>query len=419
MRLGDTANEAAIDQGKPLDGVRVLALEQMQSLPYATQLLGRLGAEVVKVEHPTTGDQGRGSLPAMQDPDGRAVGATFLRNNLSKRSVGIDLKQPAGRDLVLRLAPHFDVVAENAKPGSMARLGLAYADVAAVHPGVIYLSISGFGSPPDAGAPRSPYDAWPAFAPIAEAMSGIYELKRSGEQPPVVAPVGALGDIGTALFAVVGVLAALRQRDRTGKGQHVDVAMLDSVVAMTDIVANFWSMGLRGGELGPLIMHGFKAADGWFVLQVGREHQFAALVEVIGHPEWSTDPRFATRQGWIDHLDSVLRPAIEAWASTRTKVDAAAALGLAGIAAGPCFSEEEVVHDPHLEQRHMLVACPRVDGIDQPVLVPGNPVKLSGMAEGPESRVPWLGEHTDEILRAELGLAPDELAALRNRGTIG
>ena len=290
--------------------MRILALEQMQALPWGTQLLARLGADVVKIESPKGGDQGRSSLPAMADPEGRPVGATFLRTNLNKRSICVDLKAPAGRDLVLRLAPRFDVVAENFKAGTADRLGLGYADIAAVHPAGIYLSVSGFGNTGD-----SPYRDWPAFAPIVEAMSGIYELKRQGDDPPLVAPVGALGDIGTALFAVIGVLAALRHRDRTGQGQYVDVAMLDSLVAMTDIVTNFWSMGLRGGELGPLIMHGFRASDGWFIIQVGREHQFAKMAELIGHPEWVDDERFATRQGWLDHLESDIRPAIEAWAA--------------------------------------------------------------------------------------------------------
>ncbi len=413
MQLGDTANESAAGSGRPLDGVRILALEQMQSLPYATQLLARLGAEVVKVEHPVHGDQGRSSLPAMDDPDGRSVGATFLRNNLNKRSVGIDLKQPAGRDLVLRLAPRFDVIAENSKAGAMDRLGLGYTDVAAVHPGIVYLSISGFGATP------GPYDGWPAFAPIVEAMSGIYEFKRQGDNPPVPAPVGALGDIGTALFSVIGVMAALRHRERTGRGQLVDVAMLDSMIAMTDIVSNFWSMGLRGGELGPLIMHGFRASDGWFILQVGREHHFAKLAELIEHPEWTSDPRFATRQGWIDHLESDIRPAIEGWAASRTKVEASEELGRAGIAAGPCFSDDEIVNDPHVAARNMLIVCPRTDGVEQPILVPGNPIKLGDVADGPETRVPWLGEHTDAVLVDELGLGPDELVELRSTGVIG
>lgn len=412
MKLGDVANEVAAGLGKPLDGVRVLALEQMQALPWATQLLARLGADVVKVEHPRGGDSGRGSVPAMTDPDGRSVGATFLRNNLDKRSICVDLKHPEGRRLVLDLAPRFDVVAENSKAGAMDRLGLGWDDISAVAPQAIYLSVNGFGSS------GSPYDRWPAYAPIAEAMSGIYEFKREGDEPPVVAPMGGLGDIGSALFATVGVLAALRHREATGRGQRIDIAMLDAMVAITDLVPNFWSLGLRNGELGPLIMHGFRAGDGWFIVQVGREDQFARLVEAIGHPEWAADVRFADRQGWIDHLDDVLRPAIESWAAGRTKVEACDALAAVAVAAGPCYSDDEVVADPHVVARNMLVEMPRTDGVDQPVLVPGNPVKMSDVAEGPETRVPWLGEHTAEDLAAELGYDDARIVALKGSGAI-
>ena len=413
MRLGEIANAAAAPDGKPLDGVRVLALEQMQALPYATQLLARLGADVVKVENPTGGESGRTSQPAMIDPEGRAVGATFLRNNLNKRSIGIDLKDPRGRELVLGLAPRFDVVAENFKAGTLDRLGLGYDAFAAVHPACIYLSVTGFGT-----TTPSPYMAWPAYAAVVEAMSGIYDFKAEGGKPPAVAPVGALGDISSALFATIGVLAALRQRDRTGIGQHVDVALLDSVVAMTDIVTAFWSMNV-GSSTGALIMNAFRASDGWFIMQVGREHQFARLAETIGRPEWRSDPRFAERTGWVEHLETVIRPAVEAWASGMTRLEVCKVLGEAGIPAGPCFHDYEVVADPHLALRNMLVEVPRTDGVEQPLIVPGNPVKLSKVAEGPETRVPWLGEHTDAVLRTELDLGDDELRTLRAAGVIG
>jgi crotonobetainyl-CoA:carnitine CoA-transferase CaiB-like acyl-CoA transferase len=323
------------------------------------------------------------------------------------------LRNPRGRQLVLDMAPHFDVIAENSKAGSLGRLGLAYDDIAAVHPSCIYVSISGFGN-----TTPTPYGSWPAFAPIVEAMSGIYEFKREGDNPPLVSPVGALGDIGAALYATIGILAALRQRERDGRGQYVDIAMFDVVTAMTDIVTNFWSLGLKSGTPAQLINHGFRAKDGWFVMQVGREAQFAKLVALIGHPEWKDDPRFATRGLWLENLDSVLRPAIEGWASTLTRIEACDALGPAGIAAGPCFVDEEVVVDPHLQARHMLVEMPRTDGVEQPVLIPGNPVKLSGVAEGPETRVPWLGEHTAEVLAAELGLSGAEIDALRADGVV-
>ena len=419
MRLGDVVNPEAARWGKPLSGIRILALEQMQALPYATQMLGRLGAEVVKVEAPGTGDLGRSAMPAMTDPAGRSVGATFLRNNLSKRSIVIDLKRTAGRDLVLRLAPRFDVVAENFRAGAAERLGLAYDDVAAAHDTVVYLSISGFGRAVPAGTPTSPYDGWPPLASIVEAMSGAYEFKRPEGQPPIGSPMGGLGDIVTALFAVIGTQAALRQRDRTGRPQRVDVAMLDAMVAVLDVVPNFWSMGMPMGTPWPGILHGFRAADGWFMLQVLRPHQWTDLARAIARPEWADDPRFAGAQGWLDHLESEIRPAVESWAATLTKHEASAALNAAGLVAGPVATDAEVVADAHLAGRNMLVEHPRTDGVDQPVLIPGLPVKFAEVTEGPESRVPWLGEHTDPVLTEELGLDDRELGELRAAGIIG
>jgi crotonobetainyl-CoA:carnitine CoA-transferase CaiB-like acyl-CoA transferase len=413
MRLGEVANEDALPWGKPLDGVRVLAAEQMQALPYGTQLLARLGAEVVKVEHPRHGESGRGSSPAMIDPEGRKVGATYLRNNLGKQSIGIDLKSPEGRQLFLRLVPRFDVIAENFKAGTMDRMGLGYETIAAEHPRAIYLSISGFGN-----VGESPYRDWPAYASIVEAMSGIYEYKAGPDRPPTTIPVGALGDISSALFGVVGVLAALRHRERTGEGQRVDIAMLDAVIAMTDIVTNFWSMGVRHDQPVEVICEGFRASDGYVVMQVVREHQFERLAELVGRPEWKDDPRFADRSGWLPHLDDVIRPAVEAWLADKTKLDAAAELTAAGIVAGPSNSAADVVADPHVALRHMLVEVERPDDVDQPILVPGNPVKMSKVAEGPETLMPRVGQHTEDVLGAELGLDPVELASLREQGVV-
>lgn len=414
MKLGDIANADAQRYGKPLDGVRILAVEQMQALPYATQMLARFGADVVKVEQPGTGESGRGSMPAMTMPDGTRAGATFLRNNLDKRSITVNLKHPKGKELVLALAPHYDVFAENFKSGAMQKMGLGYDDVAAAAPRTIYLSVSGFGN-----LVETPYAGWGAYAPIVEAMSGVYDYKW-GDQPPVTAPVGALGDISSAIFGVVGVLTALLHRERTGEGQYVDVAMLDSVVAMTDLVTNFWSMGMhQGGRGGSLIMDGFRASDGFFVLQVSREHQFERLAKVIGQDAWLTDPRFATREGWVTHLEDTIRPAIETWASDKTKLEAATELNTNGLVAGPSFSAPEVIADPHVNARNMLVAVPRTDDVPDPVLVPGNPVKMSKVAEGPETAPPMVGEHTDVVLAADLGLDEAEIAALRDDGVIG
>ena len=399
---------------RPLEGIRVLAVEQMAALPFATQLLARLGADVVKVEHPSGGDSGRGSLPAVHDPDGRSVGATFLRNNLGKRSVCIDLKQPEGVELVLRMATRFDVFGENFRAGTAERLGIGYEAVRAVHPAVVYLSVSGFGQDP-----ASPYRDMGAYASIVEGMSGIYEFKRAPGRPPTANPVGALGDISSALFGTIGVLSALRHRDRTGVGQQVDVAMLDSTVAMTDIVTNFQSMGLEsewGSGVG--IVDTFAASDGHFVLQCVREHHFATLCTEIGSPELADDDRLATRAGWQDHMADLLRPAIEAWAGRHTVAEAVDVLSGAGMACGPSLTPAQVVADEHLAVRNMLVETLPGDA-EVPVLVPGNPVKLSEVPEGDEPPVPWLGEHTDEVLAAELGLDDAELAGLHGRGVIG
>jgi len=409
MKLGDITNPDAQQYGKPLDGLRVLALEQMQALPYATQLLARMGADVVKVESVKGGDLGRGSQPGITDPEGRMVGATYLRNNLNKKSICVDLKSDEGRQIILDLAPKFDIVAENFKGGALTRMGLGYEDIAVVHPGVVYLSVSGFGN-----TVATPYDGWPAYAAVAEAMSGIYDYKLEPGRPPMVSPVGALGDIGTALFGTIGILAALRHRDRTGQGQYIDVAMFDAMISMTDLVTNFWSLGLRPepGQGLAMILDGFEASNGWFIIQVGREHEFERLANLIGKPEWLTEERLSTRAGWREHMDDLLRPGVKEWAADKTNVEACQALAAAGVAAGPCLTAQQVIDDPHVAARHMLVEIPRPDGGD-PVLTPGNPIKMSKMSEGPDVRMPWLGEHTNEVLAGELGFDEETIEQLR------
>ncbi len=352
-------------------------------------------------------------MPMLTRENGETMGATFLRNNLGKESVAIDFQSDRGRRLVLDLCARADVVCENLGPGKAKRLGLDYPSVAAGHPEVIYLSISGFGNDGS-----SPYETWPAYASVAEAMSGIYEYARRPHQPPVINPVGGLGDTGTGMFGVIGVLAALRHRDTTGLGQYVDVAMFDAMVSICDLAVNYWSMGqFRQPDEPfnfPFILDSFRSAQGWFILQMVREHQFERLANLVGHPEWAGDPRFAVRQGWRDHFEDVIRPASEAWAADKTNYEAAGALAENGLAAAPCSSAPDVAHDPHVALRHMLVEMERTDGVDQPVLVAGNPIKMSRVTEGPERDVPLMGEHTVSVLSSVLGLdetAIDELMA--------
>ncbi len=414
MDLGEISNEDAAKYGKPLDGIKILAAEQMQALPFATQLLARLGAEVVKIEHPINGESARGALPSMDDPSGRSVGATFLRNNLNKKSVGIDLSTSEGQDLFLRLVPNFDVVGDNFKPGTMEKFGLDYKSINSKYPNVIVISISGFGN-----SGNSPYQNWPAYNSVAEAMSGLYDFKRREGEPPAVNPMGAVGDIATSLFGVIGILAALRHRETTGEGQYIDLAMFDCMASLADVAINFHSMGIsREPNPAPYVIAPFRCSDGYLVLQFVREHQFENLANLIGRPDWIGDSRFEERTGWGEHLHSEIIPALEKWAENQTRSETSSLLAEANVASGPVLTVPEVVKDPHLEERNMIVALPRTDGINEPILIPGNPIKMSKVSEGPEMRVPWVGEHTDEVLTEELGLSETELENLKKTGII-
>lgn len=415
MLVGEISNQQAEQFGKPLEGVRVLAVEQMQALPFGTQLLARLGADVVKVEHPVHGESGRSSIPFMTDPDGRRAGATFLRNNLSKRSIGIDIKHPQGRELLLRLAPRFDIFAENFKAGTMEKLQLDYQSISAVHPQVIYLSVSGFGNLGD-----SPYRSWPAYAGVAESMSSLYSWSTPADTAPKISPLGALGDTGSAVFAVVGVLAALLHRDRSGIGQHVDISMLDCMVALADVQLQYESMGVvrDPDSRGALVLTSFQAQDGYFMVQVGRPHQWERFCRIIQKPDWLENPDLASPKDWGERQEDTIRPAVETWAADKTKSEICQLLAEAGVAAGPCHSPSEVMEDPHVVSHNMVVKMERTDEVLEPVATPGNPVKLSKMTDGPDSRVPWLGEHTNEILEAELGLSDKELRQLKAESII-
>jgi crotonobetainyl-CoA:carnitine CoA-transferase CaiB-like acyl-CoA transferase len=398
----------------PLKGMRILAVEQMQAMPFGTQLLARMGADVVKVEHPTKGESGRGSMPTITDVDGSEQGSTFLRNNLAKRSLGLDLKNPKGAELFKKLIPGYDVVTENFKPGTMERLGLGYESLAELHPGLVYVAVSGFGSLRD-----TPYGSWPAYACVPEAMSGFYSFRPEPGRRPNIGVAGAIGDIGSGLFAMIGLLAALQGRTRTGRGQKVDVAMLDAMMSIMDMVAFGPSIGVHDQSLKawPGILQSFDASDGLFVLQVGREHQFENLAKLIGQEQWLEDERFSTREGWAANLEGVIRPAVEAWAADKTKLDASRILAEAGVVAGPSFEGEDLLADPHVAAHDMICEVP-VEGREEPVRVHGNPIKFSESPEGPTTKWPLIGEHTSEVLRSDLNLSEADIDALRGDGVI-
>ncbi|MBK7948074.1 MAG: CoA transferase [Deltaproteobacteria bacterium] len=432
---------------RPLEGISVLAAEQMHALPHATQLMALMGATVLKVE-PLEGEAGRHGRPTIHDTDGRATGSTFLRNNLAKQSIAIDLKRDEGRALFFELAGTVDVVAENFRPGAADKLGIGWAALSAIHPRLVYVSISGFGNRTD---PPSPYRDRAAYAPIVEGMAGLYEYARDGDAPPRPASAGALGDTAPGLHALIGILAALRERDRTGSGLQVDVSMYDSMIAVADVVHPA-SLGVEPSRAtqGIGILHAFRARDGWFTVEVVREPHFPGFAAAVGHPEWTRDPRLATRKGWSDCMETLIRPGVETWAAGLSKSEASAALAARGVAAGPVNTAADIAADPHVRARDFIL---ETDTPEARVRIVGNPIafrrapgageshtsdKASESREVRASRAPlargtpieqdaataeaprWprLGQHTDSILSQRLGLPPARIAALRAAGVV-
>lgn len=405
--------------GGPLRGLSVLAAEQMHSLPHATQLLALMGAEVIKVE-PLGGEAGRRGHPAIVDRAGAGVGSTFMRNNLGKASVAIDLKTDAGRTLFLQLATTVDAVAENFRPGTADKLGIGFDAVEAVNPRAVYLSISGFGHETN---PPSPYRHRAAYAPIVEGMAGLYEYSREPDEAPRPSLAGALGDTAPGLYAVIGLLAALAERERSGRGCHVDVPMYDAMIAVADVVHPS-SVGVEPNRAleGIGILHAFRADDGFFTVEVVREHHFAPFAMAVGHPEWTTDQRLRTRRSWSEQMESIIRPGVEGWAATKTKAEAASELAKAGVAAGPVNTAADIVSDPHVLGRH-LIHRPAVSDPSTTVAVVGNPISFHGRPQEPsgadDPTWPVLGGDTDRVLAGRLGLNQAELERLRSEGIIG
>jgi crotonobetainyl-CoA:carnitine CoA-transferase CaiB-like acyl-CoA transferase len=395
----------------PLAGVRVLALEQYQSLPFATNILARLGAEVIKVELPPAGEMSRVSTPGLTDVTGRYHSGTFLRNNHNKRSLAIDWRTPKGSALVKRAAARCDVFAENFRPGALGKYGLSYEQLAEAAPRLIYASISGFGQDPG-----TPYFSRPAFATVVEAMSGFYSAASASDDPPVVGSAGALGDTVSGLYAAIGIMAALRSRDVNGVGQHLDIAMLDCMLGIQDFGLSQWCLR-HEGTTSVGIVHAFRATDGWFVLNVNRHHQFMKLADVIGRPEWASDASLSSAQDWSDKMEDVIRPGIEAWSAGRTRSQACDVLTEAGLAAGPALTFGELSSDPHLALRHMLVDSGLKTRDGSPYLFPGDPIKLRQQPRRPDVFPPPLGRDGPGLL-AELGLSETEVEALRQAGII-
>jgi formyl-CoA transferase len=391
----------------PLAGVKVLDICQVMAGPFACMLLADLGAEVIKVEPPGGGDQTRGAMGFRMKGDD-SLG--FLNMNRNKRSVTLNLKSQAGKDVLLRLVEQADILIENYRPGAMKRLGLGYEALREINPRLVYTSISGFGQ-------TGPWADRPGFDLMAQAMSGVMSVTGYPGGKPVKAGV-PVADIGCALFAVYGTLSAYIGAKNSGQGQHVDAALFDSAMAFSiwDI-CDYWGTGVEPQPLGTsnkmtAPYQAMACSDGYFVMGANNQKLWQKLCTLLGRPELLDDPRFLTislrlanRPALEEELErSFRRETKDHWVSTLLE---------AGIPAGPILSYPEAFGSEHAKAREMRIE------IDHPVegKVPniGFPVKMSGTPQQVRRHPPLLGEHNAEVL-AELGIGPDERARLEAAG---
>ena len=400
----------------PLDGVRVIDLTRILAGPFATMLMADLGADVIKVEQPGTGDPARGNGPFLSpsggESDEQEFSSYFMSINRGKRSIALDLANPKGRAVLLRLVETADVLMENFRPGAMARLGLDYEAVRARNPRVVMCSVSGFGQ-------TGPYAQRPALDVIVQGMGGMLSITGEPGGGPV-RPGASIGDITAALFATVAVQSALLERERSGEGQHVDIGMLDCQVAiMENAFMRYFALGQIPQPLGTrhpssTPFQAFPTADGHVVVAImgGSTDQWPLFCAAIDHVELIDDERYATGWSRTQNYDALI-PVIAEAMLTKTTAEWADVLNGMGVPAGPVQNIAQVAADPQVNHRGMFVELPHP--ALGPVKFTGNPIKLSRTPSGPARVPPELGGQTDEIL-AEIGVSPDEAAALRSEG---
>jgi crotonobetainyl-CoA:carnitine CoA-transferase CaiB-like acyl-CoA transferase len=403
----------------PLSGLKVLDLSRVLAAPWATQILGDLGAEVLKVEQPGKGDDTRRwGPPFLEDGSPRPDAAYFFCANRNKRSVAIDFSRPEGADLVRRLAAGADVLVENFRAGGLAKYGLDAATLRAANPRLIYLSVTGFGQ-------TGPYAARGGYDVLVQGMSGLMSITGQPDGEPGAGPMKVglpISDLVTGLYAAVSVLAALNHRQATGEGQHVDCALLDSQVALlVNQAMNLLVGGVvpqRLGNAHPNVVpyRDFAASDDYVLVACGSDGQFRVLCGLLGREDLAADPRFADNAGRLRDrrvLEVELARAIAPWRAA----DLLAAMAKAGVPGGPINSVEQALQDPQVAARGLLQRMRRDDGTEMTVI--GFPAQLSGSPASYRLAPPRLGQDTREVLASALGLPDAEIERLRQAGVIG
>ncbi|OPY11376.1 MAG: Formyl-coenzyme A transferase [Syntrophaceae bacterium PtaB.Bin038] len=373
-------------------------------------LLADMGADVIKVEEPGKGDDSRGYPPFL-----RGTSAYFANLNRNKKSVVLDLKKREAREIFLRLVAKSDVLLENFKPGTMERLGLGYDDVNQVNPGIVYASISGFGQ-------YGPYKDRPGYDIIGQAMGGLMSVSGWPDSPPTRTGT-AMADIVAGLNACVGILASLRGRDRTGRGERIDVSLVDSMVSAMETVIQIYlvegrvpqRVGNRYEFIAPY--NSFPAEDGWVVIGVGGQEVWKRFCRVIGQDALIDDPAFVTNK---DRVENVLQleAVVSEWTSQRKVADIVASLMEASVPCSPILGVDQICEDPHIAKaREMIVE------MDHPregkMKVVSCPIKFTRMKPSIRSTAPLHGEHTEQVLRELLEVPAEEYLRLKELGAVG
>jgi len=397
-----------------LSGIRDLDLSRILTGPWATQILGDFGADVIKVERPGVGDDLREQGARLKDSEGHETNerSTFLSTNRAKRSITIDIAKPAGQELIRRLVAQCDVLVENFKGGDLVRYGLDQASLRAINPRLVYCSITGFGQ-------TGPYSQMPGYDLIFQAMGGVMALTGAPDGQPGAGPQRAgypISDLTSGFYATIGILAALHHRDTvSGLGQYIDLSLLDAQVAATSTMSMSY---LIAGQLPVRVGLGsqltapygdFDCADGKIMIAVGNDKQFVHLCHAIGRPDLALDERFATTSLRVQHKQ-VLLPIIASILSQHSLDHWMPLLRKAVVPSAPIYDFKQVFEDPQIKHREL------VKTVDHPLAgamsVVGNPLNFSETPVEYKRAPPLLGQHTDEILREVLGMDAPEIAQL-------